>query len=135
MRNAQRVRDPARIRHRLRSATFILGARHAILRPDLHGHADDVVALFPKQVPGHARVHAAAHPEEDALLIRGNHQGVKVDADADSVKLLHERPVRPESAARIACATRKRRSRRFAPLRSQKDCRAGKNATGSQATL
>ena len=59
--------DTARIGHRLWPATFVLRARDAILRPDFHGHADDVVALFAQQIAGDAGVHSTAHAKENAL--------------------------------------------------------------------
>jgi hypothetical protein len=64
--NAERVRDAARVGDGLRAAAFVLRARDAILRPDLHGHADDVVALLLEQVGGDGRIDAAAHAEQDA---------------------------------------------------------------------
>src|SRR5438876_230077 len=64
------MRDRARIRHRLRAAALVLRARDAILRPDFHRHADDVVTLLAQQVSGDARVHATAHSQENTLLAR-----------------------------------------------------------------
>ncbi len=46
MRNAKRMRYAARVGDRLRPAAFVLRSRDAILRPDLHRHADHVVALL-----------------------------------------------------------------------------------------
>jgi hypothetical protein len=62
MRHAPCIRDS------LRAAAFVLGARNAILRPDLHRHADDVVAPLAQQVAGNAGIDAAAHAEQDALF-------------------------------------------------------------------
>jgi hypothetical protein len=58
----------ARIGHGLWAATFVLGPRDAILRPDLHGNADDIVSLFAKEVTRDAGVHAPAHAEKNALF-------------------------------------------------------------------
>ena len=66
VRDAQRVRDAARIGDRLRPAAFILGAGEAILRPDLHRHAHDIVTLLLQKIPGDAGIHASAHAQQDA---------------------------------------------------------------------
>src|SRR5438094_3081923 len=69
------VRNPKRVRHApgvgngLRSATFVFRARDAILRPDLHGHADDIVALLAQQIARDAGVHSTAHTKKDALFV------------------------------------------------------------------
>ena len=55
--------DRARVRDRLRAATFVFRARNTILRPHFHRHADHVVALLAQQMAGHAGVHSTAHPE------------------------------------------------------------------------
>ena len=68
MRNAQRVRHAAGVRDRLRPATLVFRARDAILRPDLHGDADDVVALLAQKIAGDAGVHSTAHAEQNALF-------------------------------------------------------------------
>jgi len=62
MRHAPCIRDS------LRTAAFVLGARNAILRPNLHRHADDVVALLAQQVAGDAGIDTTAHAEENALF-------------------------------------------------------------------
>jgi hypothetical protein len=54
--------------HRLRAATFVLGPRDAILRPDLHGHADDIVSLLAEKITRHAGIDSAAHAEQDAFF-------------------------------------------------------------------
>ena len=79
MRKAQRVGHAARIGHGLRPAAFVLRARDAILRPDLHGHADDVVALLAQEITRHAGIDATAHAEKDALFACV-HRAVKVRA-------------------------------------------------------
>lgn len=65
MRNPQRMRHAARIGDRAGPAAFVLRARDAILRPDLHRHAHDIVAPLLEQVRGHAGIDAAAHSEDD----------------------------------------------------------------------
>ena len=71
MRNAARVRDG------LRAAAFVLGPRDAVLRPDLHRHADDVVALLAQQIAGDAGIDAAAHAEQDALFLSRSFERLK----------------------------------------------------------
>src|SRR5205814_872615 len=65
--------------HRLRATTFVLGPRDAILRPNLHGYADDIVSLLAEKVARHAGIDPAAHPQQDALFA-GAHFVVKVMA-------------------------------------------------------
>src|ERR1041384_3117247 len=79
--------DAARIRNRLRSAAFVLGSRDAVLRPDLHRHADDLVALLAQQIAGDAGIDSAAHAKEDALFL-SLHRARKVDAIAGMVNEL-----------------------------------------------
>ena len=68
MRNAERMRYAARIGDRLRPAAFVLRARDTILRPDLHRHANDFVALLAQQISGDAGVHSTAHAEQNTLF-------------------------------------------------------------------
>ena len=68
MRNTEHVRHVARVSHGLRPATFVFRARNAVLRPDFHRHADDVVALLAQQITGDAGVHSTAHPKKNALI-------------------------------------------------------------------
>jgi len=51
MRNLQRMRHRARIGDGCGSAALVLRAREAILRPDLHRHADDLVPLLLQEKP------------------------------------------------------------------------------------
>src|SRR6266436_5375083 len=67
--NAERMRHAARIGDRLRSAAFVLRARDTILRPDLHRHANDFVALLAQQISGDAGVHSTAHAEQNTLTV------------------------------------------------------------------
>ena len=63
MRNTQRMCHTARIGHSLRTAAFVFRARDAILRPNFHGNADDLVALLAQQISRDAGVHSPAHPQ------------------------------------------------------------------------
>ena len=46
IRDVELVADRARVGDGLRAAAFVLGAVHAILRPELQRDADDIVALL-----------------------------------------------------------------------------------------
>src|ERR1700719_1569646 len=59
--------DCARVGHGLRPATLVLRTRNAVLRPDFHRHANDVVALFAQKIAGHAGVDSTAHAKEHTL--------------------------------------------------------------------
>src|SRR3954452_19626128 len=65
MRETERMRDAARIGYGLGTAAFVLRAGDAVLRPDLHRHADHVVALFPQQISSDAGIHSATHAKQD----------------------------------------------------------------------
>ena len=52
--NAEFVADGAGVADGLRAAAFVLGPRHAILRPEFEGDADHIVSLF-KQKPRGSR--------------------------------------------------------------------------------
>src|SRR4051812_1119302 len=67
--------DVAGVGHGLRPAAFVFGAGDTILRPDLHGHTDDVVALLTQEIPSDTGIHSAAHAEENALFFGGHWQG------------------------------------------------------------
>src|SRR5437899_4641505 len=69
MRDPERMRHAARISDRLRPAAFVLRTRDTILRPHLHSHANDVVALFAQQISCDAGVHPTAHAKENALFV------------------------------------------------------------------
>ena len=68
VRHPQLVGHAARVRNGRRTAAFVLGAGNAVLRPDLHGYADDVKALLLEQVGSHTRIHPAAHAQKNALI-------------------------------------------------------------------
>ena len=66
MRDAEGVGDGAGIGDRRGAAAGVFGLRDAILKPDLHRHADDIVALLFEQVSRDGRIDAAAHADDDA---------------------------------------------------------------------
>ena len=51
------------------AAALVLGTRNTVLRPDLHGHADDFISLLLEQMGGHTRVDPPAHPHKDAFAV------------------------------------------------------------------
>ena len=69
IRNAELVADGARVGDGLRAAALVLGAVHAILRPELEGNTDDVVTLFEQQRRRSRGVHSPAHAADDALTL------------------------------------------------------------------
>ena len=75
MRHAQRVRHAPRIGDRLRPAALILRPRDAVLRPHLHRHADDLVALLLQQPRRHAGIHAPTHAHDHAPASGGSGVG------------------------------------------------------------
>ena len=77
IRNAQLVADRAGIRDRLRPAALVLGARHAVLRPQLERDAHHVVALFEQQRGGSGGIHSAAHANYNACFLLRSHKPVK----------------------------------------------------------
>ncbi len=66
IRNAERVADRAGIGDGLRPAALVLGARHAILRPELERDAHHLVALFEQQRRRRGGIHSSAHADDDA---------------------------------------------------------------------
>jgi len=66
MGDAQSMGNAAGVSDSLRAATFVLGARHAILRPEFHGNTDDIPSLFLEQPGSDTGVNAAAHAHDDA---------------------------------------------------------------------
>src|SRR5438270_12820322 len=74
----------ARVSDGLWSATFVLRARDAILRPHFHRYADDIVPLLAQQIAGDAGVHSAAHANQHAFLVR-IHRGEEFRSIADRV--------------------------------------------------
>jgi hypothetical protein len=76
MGDAEGVGDAAGVGDGLGAAAFVFGAGDAVLGPDFHGDADDVIALFFEEVGGDGGVDASAHAEEDAGLGRGTVHGL-----------------------------------------------------------
>ena len=74
IRDVEFVGDRAGIHHRLRATALVLGAGHAILRPDLQRNADDVVPLLDQQRGGRGGVHPAAQADDDARFVIVSHQ-------------------------------------------------------------
>ena len=82
MRDAEGMGDAAGIRDGGGAAAFILRAGDAVLRPDFHGHADDVVALLLEEMGGDGGIDAAGHADDDALgwgghVERGGYAGMR----------------------------------------------------------
>src|SRR5712691_3405582 len=63
------MRNSACVSYRLWPATFVFRARNTILRPDLHRHPDDFVALLAQQISRDAGVHSPAHSEQYAFFL------------------------------------------------------------------
>jgi hypothetical protein len=66
MGHSQRMGHATGIRDRLGAAALVLRAGHAILRPELHGDADDLPSLLLQQIGSNAGVHSSAHSNDDA---------------------------------------------------------------------
>ena len=75
IRHAQFVAHGARIGDGLRTAAFVLGAIHAILRPEFERDTDDVKALLQQQRRRGGGVHSPAHATDDALTLLRIHSG------------------------------------------------------------
>ena len=73
--NAEGVADGAGVGDGLRSAAPILGAVDAVLRPELEGDADDLVALLQQKRRRGGGVHSPAHAADDALALCRIHSG------------------------------------------------------------
>src|SRR5437773_9948241 len=106
--------DTARIGHRLQPATFVFCARDAILRPDLHGHANDVIALFPQQIGCDAGVHSTAHAKQDSLFLsihvseefRSSGAWVNVSGEHSLPASAFRQPAEKKRRRQAACAPR-----------------------------
>ena len=66
--DAQLMADRPGIGDGLRTAAFVLGARHAVLGPELEGNADDVVALLEQKRRGRGGIDSTAHSDNDACF-------------------------------------------------------------------
>ena len=84
--DAQLMADRARVGDRLRAAAFVLGARDAVLRPQLEGDAHHVVALFQQERGGGRGIDSSAHPDYDACLLLRTHKPVNIRARRRAVK-------------------------------------------------
>ena len=82
IRNVELVADGARVGDGLRAAALVLGAVHAILRPQLERDADDLVALFEQQRRRGGGVHSPAHAADDALTLWRIHRRTLYNARA-----------------------------------------------------
>ena len=82
IRDAELVADGARVGDGLRAAALVLGAVHAILRPELERDADDLVALLEQQRRRGGGIHSAAHAADDALTLWRIHSGTLYNARA-----------------------------------------------------
>jgi hypothetical protein len=74
IRDAELVADGTRVGDGLRAAAFVLGAVHAILRPELERDADDLITLLQQQRGGSGGVHSTAHADDDALTLLRIHR-------------------------------------------------------------
>jgi len=70
----QLMADCTRIGDGLRAAALVLGAVHAILRPELERDADDLIALFEQQRRRGGGVHPPAHAADHALTLLRIHK-------------------------------------------------------------
>src|SRR5438128_10991264 len=59
----------ARVGDGLRPTALVLRPRDAVLRPNLHRHAHNVIALLAQKVSRHAGIHSTAHPEQNVFLV------------------------------------------------------------------
>jgi len=80
IRDAKRVADGAGIGNGLRAATLVLGAVHAILRPELERDADDLVALLEQQRCRGGGVHPSAHAADHARALLRIHRRTLYEA-------------------------------------------------------
>jgi len=69
------VADGAGVGDGLRAAAFVLGAVHAILRPELERDADDLITLLQQQRSGSRGINSPAHADDDALTLLRIHRG------------------------------------------------------------
>src|SRR5881394_2092200 len=73
MRNTERMSNATRVRHGLWPATFVLRPGDAVLRPHLHRHPNDIVALLAQQITSDAGIDSAAHAKKHALFVSRIH--------------------------------------------------------------
>ena len=82
IRDVELVADGAGVGDGLRAAAFVLGAVHAILRPELERDADDLVALLEQKRRRGGGVNSPAHATDNALTLWRNHSGTLYHAPA-----------------------------------------------------
>jgi hypothetical protein len=82
IRDVELVADGAGVGDGLRAAAFVLGAVHAILRPELERDADDLVALLQQKRRRGGGVHSSAHAADDALALLRIHRRTLYNARA-----------------------------------------------------
>src|ERR1035437_8062435 len=80
--DAEFVADRAGVGDGLRAAAFVLGAVHAILRPELERDADDLITLLQQQCRRGGGVHSPAHTDDDALTLLRIHSRTLYNAPA-----------------------------------------------------
>jgi hypothetical protein len=82
IRNVERVADGAGVGHGLRAAALVLGAVYAVLRPELEGDADDLVALRLQQRRRGGGINSSAHAADYALTFWRIHRRTLYNARA-----------------------------------------------------
>ena len=74
IRDVKLVADGARVGDGLRAAALVLGAVHAILRPELERDADDLVALLQQQRRRGGGIYSPAHATDHAWTLLRIHR-------------------------------------------------------------
>src|ERR1017187_1434839 len=74
IRDVELVADRARVGDGLRAAAFVLGAVHAILRPEFERDADDIVALLDQKRRRRRGINSSAHAADHALTLLRIHR-------------------------------------------------------------
>jgi hypothetical protein len=96
IRHAEFVTDSARIGDGLRAAAFVLGAIHAILRPELERDADDIKTLLDQKRRRRRGIYSSAHAADDALTLLRIHRRTLYDMRAPC-KMVCETPILPDN--------------------------------------
>ena len=82
IRDVELVADGARVGDGLWAAAFVLGAVHAILRPELERDADDLVALLDQKRRRRRGINSSAHAADHALTLLRIHRRTLYNARA-----------------------------------------------------
>ena len=82
IRDVELVADRARVGDGLRAAAFVLGAVHAILRPELERDADDIKTLLDQKRRRRRGINSSAHAADDALTLLRIHRRTLYNARA-----------------------------------------------------